>query len=40
MLSLEYCVKCQTCKDACPVYVATGNEIYRPTYRSEVLRGW
>jgi len=39
MMSLEYCAKCQTCNDACPVYIASGkNEIYRPTYRSEVLR--
>jgi Fe-S oxidoreductase len=39
MLSLEYCVKCQTCNDACPVYTASGrNDIYRPTYRSEVWR--
>lgn len=39
MLSLEYCVKCQTCSEACPVYLGSGKqEIYRPTYRSEVLR--
>jgi len=39
MLSLEYCVKCQTCSDACPIYQASGNqEIYRPTWRSEILR--
>ncbi len=39
MLSLKYCAKCQTCNDACPVYVSSGKqEIYRPTYRSEVLR--
>ena len=38
-LSLEYCAKCQTCNDACPIYVASGKqEIYRPTYRSEVIR--
>lgn len=38
-LSLEYCAKCQTCSEACPIYVASGRqEIYRPTYRSEVLR--
>ena len=37
--SLEYCVKCQICNDYCPIYVASGkSEIYRPTYRSEVLR--
>jgi Fe-S oxidoreductase len=39
LLSLEYCVKCQTCNDACPVYTASGGkDIYRPTYRSEVWR--
>ncbi|MFH2036005.1 MAG: (Fe-S)-binding protein [Candidatus Zixiibacteriota bacterium] len=39
MLSLENCAKCQTCVDACPIYVESGrNEIYRPTYRSEVFR--
>ncbi|MFC1924421.1 (Fe-S)-binding protein [Chloroflexota bacterium] len=38
-LSMENCVKCQTCSEACPIYVASGyNEIYRPTYRSEILR--
>ena len=39
MQSLESCVRCQTCSDACPVYVSSGNqEIYRPTYKSEILR--
>ena len=38
-LTLKACVKCQTCNDACPVYLASGKqEIYRPTYRAEVLR--
>ncbi|MBT4510929.1 MAG: (Fe-S)-binding protein [Chloroflexi bacterium] len=38
-LSMEYCIKCQTCNDACPIYEASGyQEIYRPTYRSEILR--
>jgi Fe-S oxidoreductase len=37
--SLEYCVKCQLCNDSCPAYIASGKkEIYRPTYRPEVLR--
>jgi len=37
--SLEYCVKCQICNDSCPAYVASGRqEIYRPTYRPEILR--
>ena len=39
MLSLENCVKCNTCSESCPIYVASGRqEIYRPTYRTEVLR--
>jgi len=39
MHSLKYCAKCQTCNDACPIYTGSGNlDIYRPTYRSEVLR--
>ena len=38
-LSLEYCTRCQTCIEACPVYLASGREdAYRPTYRSEVFR--
>jgi len=38
-LSLEYCAKCQLCSEECPIYVASGRqEIYRPTYRAEVLR--
>ena len=39
LLSLDYCAKCQNCAEACPIYVASGRkDIYRPTYRSEVLR--
>ncbi len=39
LLSLDYCAKCQTCSEACPIYISSGRkEIYRPTYRSEVLR--
>ena len=38
-LSLDYCLRCQTCSEACHVYLASGKqEIYRPTFRSEVLR--
>jgi len=37
--TLEYCVKCQICSDACPAYVASGRQdIYRPTMRPEILR--
>lgn len=39
LLSLDYCVNCQSCNDACPVFTASGGaDIYRPTYRAEVLR--
>jgi Fe-S oxidoreductase len=38
-LSMEHCAQCQTCNDDCPMYEASGHkEIYRPTYRSEILR--
>lgn len=38
-LSMEYCAKCNTCSNACHIFQATnGNELYRPTYRAEVLR--
>ena len=39
MLSMEHCTQCQTCSEACHIYEASGhNPVYRPTYRSEVLR--
>jgi Fe-S oxidoreductase len=39
VLSMEHCAKCQTCSKACHVYEASGNdELYRPTFRSEVVR--
>jgi len=39
LLTLDYCAKCQTCSDACPIYEASGkNELYRPTFRSELFR--
>jgi Fe-S oxidoreductase len=39
MLSMEHCAKCQTCSEACPVFEMSGRqEIYRPTFRAEVLR--
>jgi len=38
-LSMEHCARCQTCSNNCPVFESSGyNEIYRPTYRAEVLR--
>jgi Fe-S oxidoreductase len=39
LLSMENCVKCQTCNASCPIYEAAGElEMYRPTFRAEVLR--
>jgi Fe-S oxidoreductase len=39
MLSNEYCMQCNTCNEACPVYTESGRkDIYRPNYRPEVLR--
>ncbi len=39
MLTLEYCAKCQTCAKACPVFeMSGGKDIYRPTFRADVLR--
>jgi Fe-S oxidoreductase len=39
LLTMEHCAKCQTCSDACHIYEASGrNELYRPTFRSELLR--
>lgn len=38
-LSFDYCAKCNTCSDACHIYKGAGdNELYRPIFRSEVLR--
>ncbi len=38
-LSLDYCARCLACSEECPVYIASGRqEIYRPSYRSEILR--
>ena len=38
-LALEYCAKCVTACEECPIYLASGKqEIYRPSYRTEVLR--
>ncbi len=39
VLTMEHCTRCLTCSDACHVFEASGrNEIYRPTYRSEIMR--
>jgi len=38
-MSMEHCAKCQSCSDSCPIYEESGqNELYRPIYRSEILR--
>ncbi|MFC1910185.1 (Fe-S)-binding protein [Chloroflexota bacterium] len=38
-ISMEYCGRCGVCSDECPVYLGSGKQdIYRPAYRSEVLR--
>ncbi|MEW6182797.1 MAG: (Fe-S)-binding protein [Bacillota bacterium] len=38
-LTTDYCMRCQTCSDACHVYIGSGEqEIYRPTFRAEILR--
>jgi len=39
LLTMEHCVGCQTCADSCHIFEASGgNELYRPTFRSEVMR--
>jgi Fe-S oxidoreductase len=39
MMSMEHCAKCQSCNDSCHIYEESGkNPLYRPTYRSEILR--
>jgi len=38
-LTMDHCAKCQTCSDSCHMFEMSGrNEIYRPTYRAEVVR--
>ncbi len=39
MLSLDNCVKCNTCSNACPIFESSGRaDIYRPLFRSDILR--
>jgi len=39
VLTMEHCAKCQTCAESCHIFEASGrNEIYRPTFRSEIVR--
>lgn len=37
--SMDNCVQCNSCSEACHLYEMSGkNEMYRPNYRSEILR--
>ena len=39
LLTMENCVGCQTCADSCHIFESSGRaEVYRPTFRSELLR--
>jgi len=39
VLSTDHCTKCQTCATACHIFEESGkNELYRPTFRAEILR--
>jgi Fe-S oxidoreductase len=35
---LDICTRCSICKDACHQYVSTGDVIYLPAYRAELIR--
>ncbi len=39
MLTMDNCVKCNTCAEACPIFESSGRvEAYRPLFRSDILR--
>jgi Fe-S oxidoreductase len=38
MYYLDICVRCSICKDACHQYVTTGDVLYLPAYRAELIR--
>ncbi len=39
LFSIEHCARCQTCSAACHVFAESGrDELYRPNFRSELLR--
>ncbi len=39
MLTTDFCAKCNTCSDACHIYLSSnGDELLRPSYRTDVLR--
>ncbi len=35
---LDICTRCSICKDACHQYVTTGDVLYLPAYRAEIIR--
>jgi len=35
---LDICTRCSICKDACHQYVTTGDILYLPAYRAEIIR--
>lgn len=38
-LTMEFCAKCNTCSESCHIFQdSNGDEIYRPSYRADVLR--
>jgi Fe-S oxidoreductase len=39
LFSVEHCARCQTCSEACHIFQESGkNELYRPSFRSDILR--
>jgi Fe-S oxidoreductase len=39
LMTMEHCARCNTCAESCHIYEESGNlDVYRPAYRSEVLR--
>jgi Fe-S oxidoreductase len=39
LLTMECCARCNTCSASCHIFEASGgNELYRPSFRSEILR--
>ena len=37
--TMDYCVQCNSCSEACHLFEATkGNEMYRPNFRTEIFR--
>ncbi len=38
MYYLDICVRCSICKDACHQFVATGDVLYLPAYRADIIR--